>query len=158
MKVFVLSYYNYEDTEILDVFSEAAMEKKCKEFAEEQNKFNESELNKFKSQLSELYAKRDEKNVKRKELIHKAESLLDGERKAKANGDKSLEKEINKQRKKLLKEAENMTTDINHKVWLQELKVKIAEKEKYNTKRLADIYMSRNHLYFEEFYVLGMEE
>lgn len=139
MEIYILFKDYYDDNSCFKgVFSKIAMGKKKHEFAMKQKKENDNTII-INEKLIE------QKQVERKELIKFADSnLLINQNLAEQIGDKELVKILRKQRKKYLKQSEQIRMQI---VFMQE------EIEKLSTKNEEDLntqYMAENHLYFKK--------
>ena len=145
MKVYVLTYSYYEEFYIRGIYTEDAMKQEKKEFAEYRRIANLALIFNHNTEI-------ERQRAKRKLIIDKEQELLEQQRKAKADGDAVREKELKKERKVLIKSIELNSNRIKTLQAYIEMLNNMTEED------LVKDYMNREHLYFEEFDVLGTED
>ena len=143
MKVYVLHYSHYEESEVHGVYTEEAMKKELAQYAECGRERNEKAIAEQKRRVEDLKARRKKLGQRDREVQKQQKQLKEDNVKA----DSVLKSE----RKRLMREMTQLAMDIhNQECGLEKMKSLTDE-------QLAEREMQRGHLYFEEFYVLGME-
>ena len=144
MKVYVLHYQYYEDSEIIGVYTEEAMSKELAEYAERGRVRNEKAIVDQERRLEDL-------RTRRKKLGQRDREIQEQQAKLKADNVKA-DSVLKSERKKIMKEMSQLAVSIqNQEYGLEKMK-------NLTDKQLAEREMQRGHLYFEEFCVLGMGE
>ena len=149
MKVYVLHYLYYEESTIRSVYTEEAMRQELVQYAEWGRANNEKaiaeqerrieELKKQRKALGQEDRKIQEKQTELKAVSEKTEEMV------------QLEKDLRHRRKEVVRKMDQLAMSIhNQEYGLEKMKSLTDE-------QLAEREMERNNLYFEEFYVLGME-
>ena len=143
MKVIVLYNGSYYDRNVDEVFTPEAWEQKKLEFLNIQKQ-------EFKNKQDKRAVEIAEKDKKRKDLIHEADSTLDKERQAKEEGNWAYYKASQKNRKACYKLANDIQWEINKLQRISDNEFKMTDTE------IIDYYMDWNSLSFEEFDVTGV--
>lgn len=143
MKVIVLYNENYYDKDVREVFTPEAWKQKKLEFLNIQKQ-------EFKNKQDKRAVEIAEKDKKRKDLIHEADSTLDKERQAKEEGNWAYYKASQKNRKACYKLANDIQWEINKLQRISDNEFKMTDTE------IIDYYMDWNSLSFEEFDVTGV--
>lgn len=143
MKVIVLYNGNYYDRNVDEVFTPEAWEQKKLEFLNIQKQ-------EFKNTQDKRAIEIAEKDKKRKDLIHEADSTLDKERQAKEEGNWAYYKASQKSRKACYKLANDIQWEINKLQRMSDNEFKMTDTE------IIEYYMDWNSLSFEEFDVTGV--
>ena len=104
----------------------------------------------FENKRVKLSAEIAEKDKKKKDLIHEADSTLDKERQAKEEGNWAYYKTSQKNRKAYYKLANDIQWEINR------LQNTIDSNSKMTDTEIIEYYMGYNNLSFEEFDVTGV--
>lgn len=150
MKVYVLHYAYYEDSEIKGVYTEEAMKKELEMYAQWGRANNERAIANQERRIKELKKRRKALGQEDRKIQEKqAELKVVGSEKTEEM--KQMEKSLKSRRKELDREMVQLAMSIqNQEYGLDKMK-------SLTDKQLAEKEMQRGHLYFEEFYVLGME-
>ena len=141
MKVYLLQYWYYEDSETQGVYTQEAMEREKKTYVEEGRKMQQRDIEYKKSQIASL-------EQKKKKVVADESAFLKDQQAAKNAGHMDAVKRIRKLRKPLTKEIANLSHQISI------LSHDICQLEGKTDEQLCNDYMHRNHLSFEEFYLL----
>ena len=150
MKVYVLHYACYEESEIRGVYTEDAMKKELEMYAEWGRAHNEKAIADQERRVEEQQKRRKALGQEDRKIQEKqAELKKVGSEKTEEM--KQMEKSLKSRRKALDREMSQLAVSIqNQKYGLEKMK-------NLTDEQLAEKEMQRGHLYFEEFYVLGME-
>lgn len=143
MKVYILQYWNYEDSEVRGVYTYDAMMKEKEQYTQWGRERYAREIESKRKSISELNQKRDK-------VIEEERVILGNQHAARDAGHKDVEKKLQKMRKPLLKDIDNYA----HQIHMLESTVK--KLENLTDEELCNSWMSYEHISFEEFYVLGM--
>ena len=143
MKVIVLYNESYYDKNVREVLTPEAWEQRKLEFLNIQKE-------EFENKRVKLSVEIAEKDRKKKDLIHEADSTLDKERQAKEEGNWAYYKTSQKNRKAYYKLANDIQWEINR------LQNAIDSNSKMTDTEIIEYYMEYNNLSFEEFDVTGV--
>lgn len=141
MHVYVLSYFDYEDSEIRGVYTKSSMLSEKKRFADLRRERHEEMINENESIICNNIATR-------RKLAKKQEELLAKERDAYNTGNIELSKKIHSERKEIIRLIDQMSMAISN------LERGIEKMRNMNEDELAEAYMCSRHLSFEEFEVI----
>jgi chromosome segregation ATPase len=149
MKVYVLHYSYYEESEVRGVYTEDAMRKELTQYAEWGRAHNEKSIAEQERRIEELKARRkalgqEDRKIQEKQAELKAVS-------EKIEEMRQLEKDLRHNRKEVARKMDQLAMSIRNQEYGLEKMRGLTDNQ------LAEREMERNHLYFEEFYVLGME-
>ena len=149
MKVYVLHYAYYEESEIRGVYAEDAMKKELARYAEWGRAHNEKAITSQEHNIEELKKQRKALGQEDRKISEKqAELKKVGPEKSEEQ--KQLEKSLKRDRKAVARKMDQLAMSIrNQEYGLEKMKGLTDE-------QLAEKEMQRSHLYFEEFYVIGM--
>jgi hypothetical protein len=150
MKVYVLHYSYYEESEIRGVYTEEAMKQELAQYAEWGRAYNEKSIAEQERRIEELKDSRkalgqEDRKIQEKQAELKAVS-------EKTEEMRQLEKDLRHSRKEVVRKMDRLAMSIRNQEYGLEKMNSLTDEQ------LAEREMDRNHLYFEEFYVLGMEE
>lgn len=145
MKVYVLHYSNWDESEIHGVYTEDAMKKEMVKYAEWGRKKNEKAIAEQERRIEEL-------KKRRKTLGQEDRKLSENQARLKADGINNARTILKSKRKEIMRQMSQLAMSIsNQEVGLEKMR-------NMTDQQLAEQEMSRGHLYFEEFDVLGMVE
>lgn len=145
MKVYVLHYAYYEESEIRGVYTEDAMKKEIAQYAEWGRVSNEKAIAEQEQRIEELMKQR-------KALGQEDRKISERQAQMEADGIANAKKQLKSERKRLMGQMDDLARSIRNMEW------KLKEMKSLTSEQLAEREMERSHLYFEEFYVLGMVE
>jgi septal ring factor EnvC (AmiA/AmiB activator) len=149
MKVYVLHYAYYEESEVRGVYTEDAMRKELAQYAEWGRKHNEKSIAEQERRIEELKKQRKELGQEDRKIQEKQAELKVVSEKIEEM--RQLEKNLRHNRKEVARKMDQLAMSIrNQEYGLKKMK-------SLTDNQLAEREMERSHLYFEEFYVLGME-
>ena len=150
MKVYVLHYACYEESEIKGVYTEEAMRKELALYAEWGRERNEKAIVEQERRIEELKARRKTLGQEDRRISEKQVELKVVHEKSDIQ--KELEKTLRHNRKEVVRQMDQLAMSIrNQEYGLEKMK-------NLTDKQLAEREMQRGHLYFEEFDVLGVVE
>ena len=144
MKVYVLHYSYYEESEVRGVYTEDAMNKELAQYANWGREHNNRTIDEYEKKIETLAEQR-------KALGQEDRKLSERQSQMEADGIANAKKQLKGERKQLMKRMDELAHSIKMLEW------KIKDLRVLTDDQLAEREMERNHLYFEEFYVLGME-
>ena len=151
MKVYVLHYAYYEESEIRGVYTEEAMQKELAQYAQWGRERNEKAIANQELRIEEL-------KVRRKALGQEDRKISEKQAELKAASPslsediKELSKSLKNSRKRLMREMDQLAMSIRNQEYGLEKMRNLTERQ------LAEKELEASHLYFEEFYVLGVED
>ena len=145
MKVYVLHYAYYEESEVRGVYTEDAMNKELAQYAEWGREHNNSTIAEYERKIETL-------TEQRKALGQEDRKISERQAQMEAEGVSNAKKQLKSERKQLMKKMDELAHSIKMLEW------KIKDLSVLTDAQLAEREMERNHLYFEKFYVLGAEE
>lgn len=150
MKVYVLHYACYEESEIKGVYTEDAMRKEMTLYAEWGRERNEKAIVEQERRIEELKARRKALGQEDRRISEKQAELKVVHEKSDIQ--KELEKTLRHNRKEVVRQMDQLAMSIrNQEYGLEKMK-------NLTDKQLAEQEMQRGHMYFEEFDVLGVVE
>lgn len=145
MKVYVLHYCDYDESEVRGVYTEEAMKKELAMYVEWGRERERVMITDQEARIEELKARRKELGQKDRRLQEKQEQL-------EADGAHNARKMLKSERKEIMRQMDQLAMSIrNQEYGLEKMKSLTDE-------QIAEREMERAHLYFEEFYVIGMME
>ena len=149
MKVYVLHYACYEESEVRGVYTEDEMKKELARYADWVRANNEKTIAEQEHRIEELQKRRKALGQEDRKIQEKQAELKFVKEKSEIQ--KELEKTLRHNRKEIDRQMAQLAMSIkNQEYGLEEMK-------SLTDNQLAEKEMQRSHLYFEEFYVLGME-
>jgi hypothetical protein len=147
MKVYVLHYAYYEESEVRGVYTEDTMKKELAQFGELGKTRNDQAIAEHERIIAELTQQRKSLGQEDRQISAK-QAELKSIGHAKTEEQKQLEKSLKQNRKGVMRQMDLLARSIrNHEYGLKEMR-------NWTDKQLAEREMERNHLYFEEFDVL----
>ena len=145
MKVFVLHYSHWEESEIKGVYTEDAMKKELAQYAKWGREYNDRAIAEQEKRIDEL--KRH-----RKAFGQEDRKLSENQAKLKSEGVENVRKLLKSKRKEIARQMSQLARSIEtQELGLQKMR-NLTDEE------LAKREMERGHLYFEECYLLGYED
>jgi hypothetical protein len=151
MKVYVLHYSYYDESEVLGVYTEGAMKNEISQYARLGKERNDKTIIEQERRIEELKARRKDLGQEDRKIQEK-QTELKAVSSEKTEGMKHLEKSLRSRRKELDREMAQLAVSIqNQEYGLEKMK-------NLTDEQLAEKEMQRGHLYFEEFDVLGIVE
>ena len=144
MKVYVLHYQCYDESEIHGVYTEDAMKKELAKYAEWGRERNEKAIAEQKKRIEQLKARRHKLGQRDREIQEQQKQI-------KADNEKA-DSVLKSERKRLMREMTQLAVTImNQESGLEKM-------ESLTDSQLAEQEMNRGHMYFEEFDVFGMRD
>lgn len=144
MKVYVLYYSYYDESEIRGVYTEDAMRRELARYTEQGRAKTEKMITSQESRIKEL-------KQRRKALGQEDHKLDEKQVQMEADGIHNARIKLKSERKKIMRQMDQLAMDIrNQEAGLKRMKSLTDE-------QLANQEMSRADLYFEEFHVIGAE-
>lgn len=144
MKVYVLHYQCYDESEVHGVYTEDAMKKELAKYAEWGREHNKKLIAEQKKRIEQLKARRHKLGQRDREIQEQQKQI-------KADNEKA-DSVLRRERKNIMREMTQLAlTIMNQEGGLEKM-------ENLTDDQLAQQEMNRGHMYFEEFNVLGCED
>jgi seryl-tRNA synthetase len=148
MKVYVLHYAYYEESEIRGVYTEDAMKKELAQYAELGKARNAKEIAEQEQRIEELKKQRKSLGQEDRKISEKQSELKSANNQSEEH--KQLLKALKHDRKAVIRQMDQLAMSIRNQEY------RLEQMKNYTDNQLATREMERLHLYFEDFYVLGI--
>lgn len=141
MKVFVLHYSHWDESEIHGVYTEDAMKKELIRYTEWGREKNNKAILEQTKRIESLKKRRHQLGQRDREIQEQQGQIKADNQKANSV--------LKSERKKITREMADLLTTINNQ------EIGLEKMKKYTDEELAQQELQRSHLYFEEFHIIG---